>query len=420
MSAAKRTVLWAILVFLAAADPPAAAGDLLVQGFEDGVMPPVDWSTVDTNPSANWSVNNATWVHTGSWAAWVNYDSTQPSDEWLRSPTIDLAGVWDGVATFWAASDTSYCPVSGSGATMLFHVTDPAFVAIATPWDMCVAESWPVFDYRPVALSLTPFHDQVIRIAWRYVGFDGESFALDDVLVTGTRSGPVLFPPWPGPPYAHPAVTIDPPIPDAGQPTQLCAQVVNHDGSAPHNVEIELSRVSGFAIGVPYSPISSPITVMAPPGGTGSGCVTFVPPFAGPPFIQARLIAGYEGQVVAHNLDLEPSLQASVPHDIPFLVGNPTPTTATATLGLIPHLSGYTISLSQDVFPNIPPGGTEPVTLTITPPSVLPIPATAVVDVEGFIGTGMIGGFRVVHYPPHIFADGFESGGAEAWGTVQP
>ena len=175
-------------------------------------MPPASWTTVDTNPTANWTladaVSNPDFVHSGPWAAWVNYDAAAASDEWLRTSLIDLTGVWDGKVSFWAYSNTNWCPSGGTGATMLFHVTDPTYVATDLLWDMCVDEVWPTTEYRRVEGDLTAFHDQLIRLAWRYVGIDGDSFGLDDMLVTGTPSGPVLFPegPWPG--YAMPVISV--------------------------------------------------------------------------------------------------------------------------------------------------------------------------------------------------------------------
>lgn len=407
---------WSLLFFLLTG-APAGATELLAESFEGGVMPPIGWSTIDTNLTANWEIAGT--PHSGIWAASVGPGAGTPSNEWLRSTTIDLTGVWDGVASFWAASDTTLCPAGSSGTTMLFHVTDPTYVAIATPWDMCIDENWPNIEYRLVSAQLGEFHDQTIRIAWRYVGSSGQIFGLDDVVVTGTPSGPVLLPGGPWPWYAHPAITVDPPIPAAGQPTQLCTRVVNLDGGSPHTVNLQLAW-AGMTIGVPYAPMGGPIPVTASAGGEGLACLWWVPPFAGSFFIEARLITGYEDHVAWHNLDLDESLEPLVARETQFVVRNPRPTAATVSLGIIPHVTGWSFELYPDTIPNLPPGGEQGVVLTVTPPAQLPIPRTPVVDVEAYIADELIGGFRKVHYPPHLFADGFESADTSAWSATVP
>jgi hypothetical protein len=85
-----------------------------------------------------------------------------------------------------------------------------------------------------------------------------------------------------------------------------------------------------------------------------------------------------------------------------FPVGNPTNNVATVTLGLVPHLDGWQVSLTRDVLPNMRPQETRVVTLTVIPPPGAPEPedGAPVVDVEGFIGRDLIGGFRKIFHPP--------------------
>jgi len=393
------------------------------QGFEDATMPPSSWSTANSNPTYNWMVvdaaTNPPYVHGGGWAAWVNYDASNPSDEWLRSPIIDLTGVWDATASFWADSVTNYCPSAGTGATMLFHVTNPANIAIGLPWDMCVAESWPTLEYRMVEANLGEYHDQTIKIAWRYTGQDGESFGLDDVAVFGTPSGPVLFPKGDWPVFVQQGITLDPEPNVAGFPTELCAQVVNLDVSAAHSANIQFAWTN-YTIGGNYIPINGLRPVTVSPGGSDLVCIYWVPPLSGSNFIQATLSAGYQDLVARRNLDLDTTLQPLVGDTTQFSVYNPTGNTATVTLGLIPHLTGWTLGLNPDTIFNLAPGAEQSVTLSFTPPANLPIPGTAIVDVEAHIDGELIGGFRKLHYPPHIFADGYESGNAAAWSNSVP
>jgi hypothetical protein len=162
-----------------------SSGILLSEGFEDGVMPPPDgWYTINSNPTYNWDIiDNATYpdyVHSGDYAGWVNYDSVSQSDEWLVSPDIDLTGLDEVLLVFWAESNTNW-----PGATVELHIRGEGFDDIL--WDMIQDESWDNFTYREMTFDLSNYVCQIINISWRYVGFDGNSFGLDDILVT---SGP--------------------------------------------------------------------------------------------------------------------------------------------------------------------------------------------------------------------------------------
>lgn len=48
---------------------------------------------------------------------------------------------------------------------------------------------WPSFYYRLVQCDLTAFLGQTIRIAWQYHGYNGESFGLDDIEISGNAEG---------------------------------------------------------------------------------------------------------------------------------------------------------------------------------------------------------------------------------------
>jgi hypothetical protein len=170
---------------------------VLAEGFEDGLMPPPGgWEVITTHSVRNWSITlNPDFIHSGSYAAWVNYDTPEASDEWLLTPDLDLSGVANATLDFWAISDTDWCPNGGVGANMLLHVTDSGGTPTATVWDMCNDEDpdWDgPFQYRPVMVDLSAYDGQMIRLAWQYVGIDGQSFGLDDVMLTGVKAIPWL------------------------------------------------------------------------------------------------------------------------------------------------------------------------------------------------------------------------------------
>lgn len=160
-----------------------------VEGFEGGVMPPTHWSVAHRGATTwQWTVLAASTgrVRTGEWAGWIRYDSTAASDEWLFSQPFTPTTT-DKQGSFWASSDTDYCPSGGSGATMKLHATRLDGTPLAELWDMCEDESWSTFTYRQVPVDFTAYVGQPIRVAWQYVGLDGDSFGLDDIHLPGMQ-----------------------------------------------------------------------------------------------------------------------------------------------------------------------------------------------------------------------------------------
>jgi PKD repeat protein len=169
---------------------PIYGNNIITEGFEDGIMPPPGgWYTLDGNAVEPWFiVDDLSYVHSGNYAAAINFDSLSQSDNWLVSPNINLTGYVKANLTFWAASDTMY-----PNATMELHIRGDGFDYII--WDMIQDENWTTFEYRELTFNLSTYLDQTINISWRYVGLDGESFLLDDILIDLTTEGPPNQPP---------------------------------------------------------------------------------------------------------------------------------------------------------------------------------------------------------------------------------
>lgn len=202
------------------------------------------------------------------------------------------------------------------------------------------------------------------------------------------------------PVYAESEIHINPYPPRAGQPTEICAEVRNPT-DVTQTVTVTFS-VANFGIGLPFHPINHRVVVL-PPHSFKTVCVMWVPPFAGHFCAQITIaLPGHDPVWSQRNMDVGEIFIPGRPSTLVFPVGNPTTRTVTVTLGLVPHVEGWNITLSQDVLPNLAPEARRMVTLTVTPPLSQPFPLAdaPVVDVEAYIGRNLIGGFRKLFHPP--------------------
>jgi hypothetical protein len=156
---------------------------LLTEGFESGVMPPAGWSTFHRGETyERWMIMsniNPERVYEGFYAAWINYDNDNESDEWLLTPIINTSAYADLTLSFMARSDTDWVDY----ATVKVWVTDvDGNPLTAEPlWDLA-DQDWPTIAYHPALVDLSAYDGYgQIRIAWQYVGQGGQTFGLDKV-----------------------------------------------------------------------------------------------------------------------------------------------------------------------------------------------------------------------------------------------
>ncbi|MGC9348315.1 MAG: hypothetical protein ACP5JG_09280 [Anaerolineae bacterium] len=212
---------------------------------------------------------------------------------------------------------------------------------------------------------------------------------------------PVPLHRFPDPPYAEREITIEPYPPRAGEPVEVCVDLYNPTDQE-WDVAVQFSWAD-FGIGIPFTPINGLRPVYLPPHSTVRECIHWVPPVEGHLCLQVELeIPGYRTQFSQRNVDVDEPLAPGEPHGLEFPVGNPFDHPVTVTLGLIPHLPGWSFELSRDVIPNLEPETVEMVGLTVIPPFNEPLPDdnTPIVDVEAYVGDRLIGGFRKIFRPP--------------------
>ncbi len=163
---------------------PGDRATLLSEGFESAV-PPTGWVVSGTHTDTEtwyWKSDSS---HTGSSSAAVDWDpELVPQDEWLVTPSIDMAtgtlSFWSQGSLYWCRDDYDNCDLEvwlvvgavGGGDDILLGLADDDWSA-----------SWVWSQSTFVLDANLPLN---ASIGFRYTGTDGAQINLDDVLVDGT------------------------------------------------------------------------------------------------------------------------------------------------------------------------------------------------------------------------------------------
>ena len=177
--------------------PDCFGGNLLNEGFEETIFPPLQWTIQTTNPSNTWSHTTAAGlpgVHSGSFSAGLNWDYNH-QDEWLIANNIYV----NGDLTFW-----SYAFQGSLHQDHYYIMVSPDHGA---SWDILMDMSAlpPYPGTTGINAWLTPYHidlsmydGETVDIAWRAVDGDGNGlwypWAIDDCTIGADDKSRPVFP----------------------------------------------------------------------------------------------------------------------------------------------------------------------------------------------------------------------------------
>lgn len=153
------------------------------EGFESASIPPEDWEIEVTNDNYTWQImDNINYVHSGSYSACVPWTYDEESqDEWLMSPAYEVS---DGDELIFYL-----------GTSKTFGINSPVYVLIsvddfATYDTLIVCNGQDIsgnqWEFQEYAESLDGYNTNA-RIAFRYLGGNGDLVCLDDVSIAGRK-----------------------------------------------------------------------------------------------------------------------------------------------------------------------------------------------------------------------------------------
>ena len=166
----------------------------LLEGFEDGIMPPSGWTHLQTNPNETWEIDDHD-PYSGNYNAHVLYDpALMDQDEVLLSPTFTAqsgsVSLWSIGSLYWCRDTYDNCDLEiwFVNGTWDGGSADDIYLGLADDdWTGTWAWSHSSLDFSPYA------NGSPARIAFRYVGNDGAEIGLDDVTInyfSGTCNDP--------------------------------------------------------------------------------------------------------------------------------------------------------------------------------------------------------------------------------------
>ena len=159
-----------------------AGTTLLTEGFESGVVPPTGWSEVIRNTTSNWKTLSSG-ARSGAYAATVEPHS-QPQDEWLLTPEMNLA---TATLSFWSFGDPGRCRDTYNYCDLFVWLVVGDVGGMDDIYIGKADDAWPSNrTWAQSTFDLTPkLPGGPLRIGFQYLGQNGAQVGLDDVRLEG-------------------------------------------------------------------------------------------------------------------------------------------------------------------------------------------------------------------------------------------
>jgi hypothetical protein len=214
---------------------------------------------------------------------------------------------------------------------------------------------------------------------------------------------PPVVPPNHEPPYAEEEVLVYPYPLVTGASTHLSAKVRSLSATTQTVTVTFQTSPNRFGIGIPFSALvvpGNPRVVTLPPYATVEVGIDWTPLSSGHYCIQVKIEGvGFTPIYTQRNLDVTEDLRPGVTDVLTFAVMNPTANPATIQLVVDNTCPGWTAVVNPSSIATSP-GTIYTATLSVTPPNPATLGTGCHIDVQGWIGSQLIGGIRKLDVPP--------------------
>lgn len=156
---------------------------MLEEGFDDNWLP-AGWEMITTNVGNTWlqgnnTSNNFNTIDPSSLYSALCPWIAQNQDEWLITPAFSL-GQGDAFLKFWAGYSTNWL----NYATLRLHISIDNAKSWTQIWE--AENDGQPWSWRERTIDLTSYgNQQNLKLAWQYVGNDGDLAGIDGVQLVG-------------------------------------------------------------------------------------------------------------------------------------------------------------------------------------------------------------------------------------------
>ncbi|NVK52286.1 MAG: T9SS type A sorting domain-containing protein [Flavobacteriaceae bacterium] len=163
----------------------SVSGQILSEDFENATFPPANWTLTQTNTNETWTVD-AKNAKSGVKSAVVFYDkSLAAQNEKLISPAIDLKTVKEPKVDFWFSMSYFWSVSPNNNYDFKVSVNDGTTSTVV--WTENSEGSFQDYTWRKVTIDLKAFAGKSnLKLEFSYVGTDGATLHIDDVVVQET------------------------------------------------------------------------------------------------------------------------------------------------------------------------------------------------------------------------------------------
>ncbi|HPQ35826.1 MAG TPA: hypothetical protein PK563_15135, partial [Tenuifilaceae bacterium] len=155
--------------------------DVFAESFDAGI--PGTWTIIANHAEyySNWNDDSGAQTYAAVW-----YMDADPMDEWLITPSMDFTGIVDDITLSFDFASSYFWNVTVDAADIMVKVsTDGGTTWSAPLWQEDDYGVFGEFDmWRTVNVNLNAYQGAAnVKIAFHYLGADGDGFMLDNVVV---------------------------------------------------------------------------------------------------------------------------------------------------------------------------------------------------------------------------------------------
>lgn len=168
---------------------------LVYESFEDGIMPPDNWTKID-GPStpggsypAHWHIDSTDYIFSGFRSAVCYWGYNL--DEWLITPPLDFSSIISPAISFWWLGSYYWNVFPNDNGDLFVKISVDGGTTWETLWTFGDIGFWEDFEWYYTIINLSNFRGYSdVRIAFNVMANNNADIAIDEVVISGEAGNP--------------------------------------------------------------------------------------------------------------------------------------------------------------------------------------------------------------------------------------